>query len=338
MSFFLKSHRIAVLGAGSWGTTIANLLTEKGHKVTLWSFEEEVVKEINENHTNSTYLPGIQLNKNLKATLSPSSLWRTEIFIIAVPTQYIRDVLLKYKFPIKNKLIVNLSKGIEKKTLMRISEVLQDSIGYNPEHFLTLTGPSHAEEVSRKIPTTVVVASEDIESAKFIRDIFSTSYFRIYSSEDVIGCELGGALKNVIALAAGIIDGLRLGDNTKAALITRGLAEITKLGVALGAKPQTFSGLSGLGDLVVTCNSKHSRNRFVGEQIGKGKSMIEILKEMKMVAEGIHTTESAYFLSQKHKVDMPIIEQVYQILFNGLDPLEAINNLMTRQSKNEWWW
>ncbi len=338
MPFFFRSHKISVLGAGSWGTTIANLLSEKGHKVTIWTFEENVVREINENHTNSNYLPGIKLEKNLKATSLPASLWRTEIFVNAIPTQFIREAFSKYKFPIKNKIIVNLSKGIEKKSLMRISGILQDTIGFHQENYLTLTGPSHAEEVSRKIPTAVVVASENIESAKLVRDIFSTSYFRVYSSEDVIGCELGGALKNVIAVAAGIIDGLNFGDNTKAALITRGLAEITKLGVALGAKHQTFSGLSGLGDLVVTCNSKHSRNRYVGEQIGKGKQLQEILKEMKMVAEGIQTTESAYFLSQQHKVDMPIIEHVYKILFNGLEPIEAINNLMTRQTKNEWWW
>jgi glycerol-3-phosphate dehydrogenase (NAD(P)+) len=201
-----------------------------------------------------------------------------------------------------------------------------------------MTGPSHAEEVARKQPTTVVAASENIANAKFIQSIFMTSYFRIYTSDDVIGCEIGGSLKNVIAIAAGVIDGLGLGDNTKAALITRGLAEITRLGVAIGANAITFSGLSGLGDLFVTCNSKLSRNRYVGEQIGLGKSIKSIQKSMNMIAEGIYTTESAFFLAKKHNVEVPIIEQMYHILFKGKKSSKAIEDLMTRQSKREWWW
>jgi glycerol-3-phosphate dehydrogenase (NAD(P)+) len=221
---------------------------------------------------------------------------------------------------------------------MRVSEILFNVAGISPENYAVLTGPSHAEEVARKMPTTVVSSSENNDNTRLIQNVFSTNNFRIYSSNDVVGCEIGGSLKNIIAIAAGIIDGLELGDNTKAALITRGLAGMTRLGVALGSNSQTFSGLSGLGDLFVTCNSKHSRNRYVGEQIGKGRKLKEIMDEMKMVAEGIYTTESAYFLAQKHNVELPITEQIYKILFEDVQPMVAIKNLMTRPSKREWWW
>lgn len=335
---FGKIHKIGIIGAGGWGTAVATLLNANNYNVTLWTHETDVVSEINNNHTNSTYLKGIDLNKNIKASSDPKLINKCDLLILAVPTQYIRQVLINNKFNLKNKILVNLSKGIEKGTLMRVSEILVDSINFNLNNYIVLTGPSHAEEVARKLPTTVVAASENIELAKTIQKVFSNSLFRVYTSEDIIGCELGGALKNIIALASGIIDGLGLGDNTKAALITRGLAGMTRLGVMLGAKSQTFSGLSGLGDVFVTCSSQHSRNRYVGEQIGKGKKLSEITKDMKMVAEGVHTTESAYFFGKKHNVEMPIANEVYKILFEDFDPMTAVKNLMTREIKNEWWW
>jgi glycerol-3-phosphate dehydrogenase (NAD(P)+) len=335
---FKHSYRIGIIGAGGWGTAIAKVLSENNHRVTLWTHEKKVVDEINEYHTNSVYLKGVDLNKSVKATNRPTNLKHSDLFVLAVPTQYIRSIFNDYKFPVKNKIFVNLSKGIEKGSLMRISEIMNDVEEINSENYIMLTGPSHAEEVARKTPTTVVAASENLETAILIQKIFSNPYFRVYTSDDVIGCEMGGALKNVIALAAGIIDGLGMGDNTKAALLTRGLAGMTRLGTALGAKPLTFSGLSGLGDLIVTCNSRHSRNRYVGEQIGKGKKLQQILDDMKMVAEGVHTTVSAYDLGERHKVEMPITHQVYKILFEDVNPMHAIENLMTRQSKHEWWW
>ncbi|HPI19630.1 MAG TPA: NAD(P)H-dependent glycerol-3-phosphate dehydrogenase [Candidatus Kapabacteria bacterium] len=327
---------IAVLGAGGWGTAIAALLSENNHNVTLWAFEDDVVNEINIEHTNKRFLPQKDIPQSIKATNDLNEIEKNEFIVLAIPTQHIRSVVSKIN--LKNKIIINLAKGIEQKSLLRVSELLIQSTGISPEQYTIITGPSHAEEVAKQIPTTVVAASEHNQYEKQIVDIFTTSYFRIYSSLDVVGCEIGGSLKNVIAIAAGIIDGLNFGDNTKAALITRGLAEISRLGIALGANPITFSGLSGLGDLYVTCSSKHSRNRFVGEQIGKGKTLSEITSQMKMIAEGVSTAESAFSLSQKHNVEMPITEQVYNILFNGLDPLEAIQMLMTRQSKREWWW
>lgn len=332
------NYKIGIIGAGGWGTAIAKVLSENGNRITLWTHEERVIDEINGKHTNSIYLPGVDLDRHINATSNPSSLNKSDFFVLSVPTQFIRPVFTKYNFPIKKKILVNLSKGIEEITLMRVSEIIKDVTGINGDRYVILTGPSHAEEVSRKTPTTVVAASENIDNARLIQQVFSNPYFRVYTSDDVVGCEIGGALKNVIAIAAGIIDGLGIGDNTKAALLTRGLAGMTRLGAALGAKPITFSGLSGLGDLIVTCNSRHSRNRFVGEQIGKGRKLKDILKDMQMVAEGVHTTASAFNLSQRHQVELPITTQVYNILFENVNPLQAIKNLMTRESKHEWWW
>ena len=332
------NQKIAIIGAGGWGTAVAKLLSENNHKVIIWTHESDVVEELNSNHTNSRYLPGIKLSPEIKATENPLSLKRCDLFVLAVPTQYIRPVFNRYQFPIKDNILVNLSKGIEKNSLMRVSQILFDVAGIDGNQYIILTGPSHAEEVSRKTPTTIVAAADIIENARLIQDLFSNSYFRVYTSDDVIGCEIGGAVKNIIAIAAGIIDGLGIGDNTKAALITRGLAGMTRLGVALGAKPNTFFGLSGIGDLIVTCNSKLSRNRYVGEQIGKGRLLKDILKEMNMVAEGVETTVSVNQLSEKHQVELPITAQVYKILFEDVNPLKAIANLMTRETKHEWWW
>ncbi len=330
---------MSIIGAGGWGTALAMTLNDNGHKIKIWTYEKHVAKEINDKHTNSTFLSGVVIPEKVEATSNLKDLSDSELIVLAIPTPHIRGVLKSLTITnIKNKLVLNVAKGIEKKTLMRVSEIVTDVLNTKPQNYIILTGPSHAEEVSRKQPTAVVAACEDIANAKEIQSIFMTNYFRIYTTDDVTGCEIGGSLKNVIAIAAGIIDGLNLGDNTKAALITRGLAEITRLGVAIGANAMTFSGLSGLGDLFVTCNSKLSRNRYVGEQIGLGKNIETIQKNMEMVAEGISTTESAYFLAKKHRVELPIIEQMYNILFKRKKPLKAIQDLMTRQSKREWWW
>ena len=329
---------IGIIGAGGWGTTLAKTLCENNEHVKIWTHESETRSEINLHHTNHTYLKGIRLPTNISSTLEPSDLKNSDIFINAVPTQFIRSVFKDFDFPLNNRLLVNVSKGIEINSLLRVSEIFTEIIDLDPENYVVLTGPSHAEEVARKAPTTVVAASDNHDNCALVQSVFSTPYFRIYSSDDVIGCELGGSLKNIIAIAAGIIDGLKLGDNPKAALITRGLANISRLGAVFGANPMTFFGLSGFGDLIVTCNSKHSRNRYVGEQIGKGLKLPQILNQMQMVAEGIGTTESAYKLSKKHDVEMPIVDKIYSILFEDEEPLQAINDLMTRRSRREWWW
>ncbi len=262
-----------------------------------------------------------------------------DMIVSAVPSQVTRKVIedIREVYEGPEPIWVTVSKGIENKTYMRISQVIEEAGNIHPEKIVALSGPSHAEEVGRKIPTAIVSASTSLESAKIVQHAFINKYLRVYANDDVIGVELGGALKNIIALAAGICDGAGFGDNTKAALITRGLVEINRLGVELGAKSDTFAGLSGMGDLIVTCMSKHSRNRHVGEQIGKGRSLKEVLDEMVMVAEGVKTTLSAYELSQKHKVVMPITEQIYETLFNNKSPQQALVDLMTRASKVEDW-
>ncbi len=330
-------NEIGIIGAGGWGTAVSSVLVRNGFSPLLWAFEPETADEINTCHTNSVFLAGVPLPQEVRATNSIESLANADILVFAVPTQFVRRVLETIPFDISRKIIINLAKGIEKVTHLRISEIFAMSGKVPSENYSTMTGPSHAEEVARQVPTTIVVASENHNNERTIRDSFSTDTFRVYSSDDVIGAEIGGALKNVIAIGAGIIDGLGLGDNTKAALITRGLAEISRLGIALGANPMTFSGLAGLGDLYVTCASRHSRNRHVGEQIGRGLSLEEILNETKMVAEGVATTQSAYELGQMNNIELPITEQVYKILFEGAQPKDAISDLMNRETKREWW-
>ncbi len=329
--------KISVLGSGGWGTSLALLLNDNEHEVKLWCYEKDVADEINELHTNENYLGDVKIPASLIAFTDSREIEKSDIIVNTIPTQYIRKTLSEQKFNFKNKLIINGSKGIENKSLMRISEIFTSAFDVPKENFAVITGPSHAEEVSRKMPTTVVTASARKSNTKLIQKLFSNNYFRVYRNKDVTGCELGGSLKNVIALAAGVIDGLGYGDNTKAALITRGLTEMSRLGTALGASPLTFSGLSGLGDLIVTCNSKHSRNRLVGEKIGKGMSLDEVLQTMKMVAEGVNTTESAVQLGRKLKIELPIAEKMYEILFYNISPLDAINDLMNRDFKKEWW-
>ncbi len=332
-----KKNRIGIFGAGGWGTSLAALLSNNHHSVTLWTHEEDVNQEINQYHTNSTYIKGVELPQSLASTLNPADLNDSDMIVIAIPTQYIRETITKYDIKLENKIVASVAKGIEKNTYFRVSEILNDVAGISAEQYVILTGPSHAEEVSRNLATTVVAGSASHSSAVMVQHTFTTPNFRVYTTDDVIGCEVGGSLKNVIAIAAGIIDGLQMGDNTKAALITRGLAEMSRLGVALGANPQTFSGLSGLGDLYVTCSSKFSRNRFVGEEIGRGKKISQITNEMKMIAEGVTTTKSAHFLALKHNVELPIVNQVYKILFEEVAPLDALRKLMTRETKREWW-
>lgn len=329
------SPSIGIIGAGSWGTALAGVLAENGYHPLFWTRSNEISQEVNFNHTNSLFLPGIILHKNITATSNIESLQSLDTIIITVPTQYIREVLTQHNCILKDKIIISGSKGIEVDTLFTVSGILKDIDQTDDNHYVVLSGPSHAEEVVQHVPTTVMAASSNQIQAKYVQNLFNNSYFRVYTSSDTIGAELGGALKNVIAIAAGIIDGLKMGDNTKAALITRGLAEMSRLGTLLGADPRTFAGLSGLGDLFVTCSSKHSRNRYVGEEIGKGRNIKEIISEMNMVAEGVATTESAWQLSTTYKVDMPIIEQTYQILFNNKNPMQAIYDLMIREKKSE---
>jgi len=335
---YYKNGKIAVAGAGGWGTALAMVLAQNGIKIKIWTYEKSTADEINNNHTNETYLPGIKLHKNIKAVSDFSLLKDCELIISTIPTQFIRNAIVNLHFPIDNKYIINGSKGLEVKTDCRISQIFEEAGGVTNDRYCVLSGPSHAEETARNLPTAVVVASVNKKLAKLVQLLFNNEYFRVYTSKDVIGSELGAALKNVIALAAGIADGLGMGDNTKAALLTRGLAEMSRLGDYLGTKKITFSGLSGVGDLIVTCNSVHSRNRRAGIEISKGKSVKQIISESKTVAEGITTTKAAYELSKKIEIELPIIEQVYNIVYLNKDPKTALYDLMTREIKKEWWW
>jgi len=326
---------IGILGAGGWGTALACVAAENAHDVILWAREPTVAEAISTTRENVPYLPGVHIPPSVRATNDPALVTQADMVILAIPTQHVRSALQIHRFPISGKLLVNAAKGIERGTHLRVSQVLRETIGVASDNYVVLSGPSHAEEVARAVPTTVVAASSSESAAEIVQRALSTPTFRIYRSLDVIGVELGGALKNVIAIAAGIVDGLQMGDNTKAALVTRGLAEMTRLGVELGANPLTFSGLSGLGDLFVTCTSRHSRNRLVGERIGRGESLSDILASMKMVAEGIETTVSTLELANDYGIEMPIAEQVYRILFEGKNPRTTIAELMTRQIKRE---
>lgn len=330
--------KISVLGAGGWGTTLAVLLHFNGHKVTLWEYKRSYAKELVKKRENTQYLPGIKIPNEILIThdLDEASDDKN-LIVLAVPSQFLRSVVDNIKYSdIKNSILVSVSKGIENKSLLTMSLMLKDvHPNLNSSQIGVLSGPSHAEEVSKRIPTAVVAASRDYETATTIQAAFTTSYFRVYSSTDILGVELGGAFKNVIAIGAGIIDGAGFGDNTKAAIMTRGVAEISRLGLALGAQPETFAGLSGMGDLIVTCMSRHSRNRYVGEQIGKGKTLKQVLKSMDMVAEGVETSRSASQLAKKYEVETPITNEVYKILFEDKDPIKATTDLMTRDMKTE---
>ncbi|MBL7575040.1 glycerol-3-phosphate dehydrogenase (NAD(P)+) [Peptoniphilus asaccharolyticus DSM 20463] len=325
--------KIAVIGGGSWGTAIARLLHKKGHEVNFFVRNDEDRKSINEKGINEKYLPGVEL-AGLKAQSDIlSCVDSCEMIVMAVPTQKFREVAQSIKDKADGKVIVNLSKGLELKTLDRVSEISAEIMPNS--QFVSLSGPSHAEEVGKEIPTAIVAASTSNNASKLVQETFATDTFRVYTNSDLIGVEIGGALKNIIALAAGMSDGLGYGDNTTAALATRGIYEMSKLGMKLGANPQTFNGLSGIGDLIVTCTSKHSRNRRAGILIGQGLSSEEASEKVGQVVEGIKTTKSAHDLALKYGVNMPITEKLYEVLYNNKDPREAVVELMTRGYKQE---
>lgn len=327
--------KVSILGAGSWGTAFAIHLHKLGFSVRMWEYFPENASIIRKTHKNPL-LPGIPIPSGIFVSSDISEVVDDcEMIIVAVPSHTVRKVLEGIRGKTKGKIIVNLSKGIEEDTLLRMSQVIHQVLKHPYDMIVTLHGPSHAEEVAREVPTCVVAASISEEAARLVQEQFISTYFRVYRTTDIIGVEIGGAIKNVIAIAAGICDGLSLGDNSKAALITRGLFEITRMGVKLGAREQTFAGLSGVGDLIVTCNSKYSRNRYVGEEIGRGRKLREILGGMTMVAEGVRTCHTVHQMSRKYGVEMPISEQVYKILFEDKSPREALIELMTRDPVEE---
>lgn len=329
--------KACVISNGSFGTCLASILCENGHDVVLWGREADYVEAMKKTRRNSRYLKDFPLPDSLKLSSDmKEAVEGAELILLATPTQFMRDSLEQLsKLNLKNPLLANVAKGIEVKSLKRISEIVEEFLPGN-HRYVALAGPSHAEEVMQKIPTALVAASKDKSSAKKVQNAFMNDYVRVYTSSDVTGVELGGALKNIFAIAAGVIDGMGLGDNTKAALMTRGIVEMARLGKALGGKAGTFNGLSGIGDLIVTCTSKHSRNRFVGEELGKGRNMSDIQKDMGYsVAEGVKTTESAWNLARRLKVTTPIIDEAYAILYKNADPGKAVMRLMTRDAKEE---
>lgn len=329
--------KIGVIGDGAWGTALACVLLANGHEVTLWGPFPDYLEEMQTRRENVKFLPGIKLPDNLKFTSDPAeTVQDASILLFVTPTQFLRQTLKKFAaLPgIKEKLFVNAAKGIEKESWFRISEMMQEELGTIP--YVALSGPSHAEEVIRQVPTLVTAASADPENAFLVQKIFMNKNFRVYTSSDVVGVELGGALKNVFAIAAGILDGMKLGDNPKAALMTRGIHEMGNLGEMLGGEKSTFAGLSGVGDLIVTCCSGHSRNRHVGEELGKGRKLPEILKDMGMVvAEGVYTARGAFALAKKAGADTPIINGIHAILYDSREVPQVIDELMTRAPKSE---
>jgi glycerol-3-phosphate dehydrogenase (NAD(P)+) len=334
-----EDKKIAVLGAGSWGTTLALLLEEKGYGVCLWEYFPELASALRRDRENKRFLPGIRFPRGLEITSSADEALEGATHVLFVtPSHTVRGVArIIHSSPNFHKglTIINASKGLEEKSLCRMSEVLGQELPQPNGRIVGLLGPSHAEEVSRKMPTSIVAAGPSQKVLEDIQSIFMTEFFRVYTNTDIVGVELGVSLKNTIAIAAGICDGLGFGDNTKAALITRGLAEMKRLATRMGAREETLSGLAGIGDLITTCMSRHSRNRYVGEQIGKGKKLREVLSGMIMVAEGVKTTRAAVSLSKKVRIEMPIAEQVYSVLFHNKDPKRAIRDLMVRKAKKE---
>lgn len=327
--------KVSVIGAGSWGTALTYVLDKNGHDVTVWSILEEEVRMLQEKHEHVDKLPGVKLSENIKFTTNlQEAIQGMDMMVLAVPSPYIRSTSKSMApYVAEGQLIVNVAKGIEEITLMTLPEIIQEEI---PQaKVAVLSGPSHAEEVGIGLPTTVVAGAKSRKVAEYIQSLFMNESFRVYTSPDMIGIELGAALKNVIALAAGMADGLGYGDNTKAALITRGIKEISRLAIAMGAKPETLSGLSGMGDLIVTCASKHSRNRKAGMLMGQGCSMEEAMDQVKMIVEGVYSAKAAIGLSRKYGVSMPIIEQVNAVLFEGYPVKDAVLNLMLRDRKTE---
>ncbi len=327
--------KIAVIGSGSWGTAFARMLGNNNHEVRLWSYLESESEALKKDRENRQFLPGVTLPDSVSFSSDIGACaGDSELIVIATPSHTVRETARKLAPYVRNgEVIVTISKGFDGETLMRLSEVVQSEI---PSAMVAaMSGPSHAEEVGRDLPTTNVVAHPDLSVAQDVQDLFMTPNFRVYTSTDIVGVELGGSLKNIIALCAGISDGLGFGDNTKAALMTRGLAEIIRLGTAMGGKLETFAGLTGIGDLIVTCTSMHSRNRRAGILIGQGKTSEQAQAEVKMAVEGIKTTQAAYQLSKKHHVDMPITEMAYQVLFEDKKASDAVTELMGRPKKGE---
>jgi glycerol-3-phosphate dehydrogenase (NAD(P)+) len=332
------TEKIAVIGAGAWGTALAMLLADKGHKVTLWMYEKDLAEETARTHENRVYLPGFTLPSSITVTSSLESAVKVSpVLLSVVPSHTVRTVTKQYASSLpKDAIIVSASKGIEIETLMPLSEIFRDVL---PKEFHNrlcfLSGPSFAKEVAQKMPTAITLASYDADIGKKAQEILSNSYFRVYTNRDVIGVELAGSLKNVVAIAAGALEGMGFGYNTMAALLTRGLAEMARLGVAMGGNVTTFSGLAGMGDLVLTCTGGLSRNRTLGTRLGKGEKLDDIMKGAKTVAEGVKTAKAARDLAKKYRIDMPIVDEVYQILYEGKDPQRALKDLMTRELKAE---
>lgn len=326
---------ISIIGDGGWGTTLAVILAKKGFDITVWGAFPEYIEAVKSSRENSKFLPGVPLPDSIKFTSSiTEAVNGKDLIVLAAPSQYMRGVLTMLKMEnLSGKPIVSVTKGIENGTLMRMSEIIEEMLG---KHKLAvLSGPTIALEVVNGSPSTAVAASEDLDFAREVQGIFMTERFRVYATNDVIGVEVGGSLKNIIAIAAGAVDGLGFGTNAKSALLTRGLVEIVRLGIAMGGRSETFYGLSGLGDLMTTCVSQYSRNRWLGEEIGKGKKLKDILKETAMVVEGVATSKSAFDLSKKYAVEMPITTEIYKVLYEGKDPKKAVNDLMTRAPKIE---
>ena len=330
--------KITVFGMGSFGTALANVLAENGHTVLMWGKNEDSVKELNDHHQNKRYLKDVVLDSRIKATSDIKEAANfTDIYLMALPTKAMREVTSEIDSLIDSKkTFIHVAKGIENDTFKRVSEMIEDSISEDHNGGIgVLSGPSHAEEVVIKQPTTVAASSKDEKVSKLIQDLFMNDYLRVYTNNDLVGVELGGALKNIIAVASGIVAGMGYGDNAKAALMTRGLAEISRLGEKLGADPMTFLGLGGIGDLIVTCTSTHSRNYTLGFKLGQGQTMDEALNEMNMVVEGIYTTNSVYHLAKQQNVDMPITNALYKVLFEDNPVEDSVKDLMGRDKKSE---
>ena len=332
-----QTHKVTVLGDGGWGTAVAIVNARRKNDVVLWSAFPEYAQVLKDKRENVKFLPGVPLPTNIRITTDlKDAIASSRIIVLAIPTQFVRNILFKTKeFDLSHKILVSVSKGIERRTGLRPSEIVQSILG-DKINLAVLSGPSHAEEVARNIPTLVVAASKDAKIATEVQQAMMDTYFRIYVQTDVIGVELGGALKNVIAIAAGICDGLKFGDNTKSGLLSRGLLEMARLGMKLGANPNTFFGLSGMGDLVTTAFSKHGRNLKVGRELGEGKTIKEILGGMEMVAEGVDTAAALHELCAKVGIELPIIDEVYKVLFEDKSPRQAVIDLLNRDAHEEW--
>ncbi len=333
----IKINKITVIGDGGWGTTLAILLARKNLPVCLWGPFPDYLKEIRKARVNQKYLPGVRVPSNIEIVEDlRQAIIDADLIVFAIPSKYAQAILRQIKAikaDFKNKIFLNVTKGVATNKMLRISELTEQILG--PVNYAILSGPTIAGEVAREIPSTAVVACRNMRIAKLIQGLFNSPYFRIYTNTDIVAVELGGSVKNIIAIACGVSDGLGFGTNTKAAILTRGLAEMSRLGVKLGAREKTFAGLSGLGDLVTTASSLNSRNRFVGEELGKGKNIKQILSKMQMVAEGVDTVKAVNKLSQKLNVPMPITQEVYNIIYRNKKPLKALTSLMTRKTKSE---